>query len=120
MGRGHPYGAREDRMSGARIEGVALRKAPTFGARQREAPGLTLATAIDLAEIRHKPMPARSPRGHQPVIDVIARCAGCALLGPGLFLIQTPSVCLGGFEWECITEYHIVRSEHLIQSFTPL
>ena len=26
--------------------------------------------AIDLDEVRHKPLPARSPRGHQPVTAV--------------------------------------------------
>ena len=39
--------------------------------RSRSNDGKTLA-AIDLEEIRHKPMPARSPRGHHPVINVIA------------------------------------------------
>jgi len=28
--------------------------------------------AIDLKEIRHKPLPARSPRGHRSVTDVVA------------------------------------------------
>jgi predicted outer membrane protein len=39
--------------------------------RSRSNDGKTLA-AIDLEEIRHKPLPARSPRGDQSVIDVIA------------------------------------------------
>src|SRR5262245_54773019 len=33
--------------------------------------GKTL-VAVDLDELRHKPMPARSPREHQPVTDVVA------------------------------------------------
>src|SRR5260370_40969373 len=33
--------------------------------------GKTLA-AIDLEEIRHKPLPARSPRDHRAVTDVVA------------------------------------------------
>ena len=40
-------------------------------ARSRSNDGKTLA-AIDLGEIRHKPLPARSPRGHQSVTDVVA------------------------------------------------
>src|SRR5262245_48449980 len=28
--------------------------------------------AIDLEEAQHKPLPARSPRGHQPISDVVA------------------------------------------------
>jgi hypothetical protein len=39
--------------------------------RSRSNDGRTLA-AIDLEEIRHKPLPARSPRGDQSVIDVVA------------------------------------------------
>jgi hypothetical protein len=39
--------------------------------RSRSNDGKTLA-AIDLEEIRYKPMPARSSRRHQPVIDVVA------------------------------------------------
>jgi hypothetical protein len=35
--------------------------------RSRSNDGKTLA-AIDLEEIRHKPLPARSPRGHRSVI----------------------------------------------------
>jgi hypothetical protein len=38
--------------------------------RSRSNDGKTLAV-IDLGEIRHKPLPARSPRGHQPVTDVV-------------------------------------------------
>src|SRR6266478_8849838 len=37
----------------------------------RSNDGKTLA-AIDLEEIRHKPLPARSPRGHRSVTDVVA------------------------------------------------
>jgi hypothetical protein len=29
--------------------------------------------AIDLDEVRHKPLPAGSPRGHQPVTETLAR-----------------------------------------------
>jgi hypothetical protein len=39
--------------------------------RSRANDGKTLA-AIDLEEITHKAMPARSPRRHQPVTDVVA------------------------------------------------
>jgi chromosome segregation ATPase len=39
--------------------------------RSRSNDGKTLA-AIDLEEIRHKPLPARSPRGHQPVTEAVA------------------------------------------------
>jgi len=39
--------------------------------RSRSNDGRTLA-AIDLKEIRHKPLPARSPRGHRSVTDVVA------------------------------------------------
>lgn len=39
--------------------------------RSRSNDGKTLAV-IDLGEIRHKPLPARSPRGHQSVTDVVA------------------------------------------------
>jgi hypothetical protein len=39
--------------------------------RSRSNDGKTLA-AIDLEEIRHKPLPARSPRGDQSVTDVVA------------------------------------------------
>ena len=39
--------------------------------RSRSNDGKTLA-AIDFEEIRYKPMPARSPRRHQPVTDVVA------------------------------------------------
>ena len=39
--------------------------------RSRRNDGKTLA-AIDLQEIRHKPLPARSPRGHRSVTDVVA------------------------------------------------
>jgi len=39
--------------------------------RSRSNDGKTLA-AIDLEEIRHKPLPVRSPRGHRSVTDVIA------------------------------------------------
>src|SRR2546430_9758631 len=39
--------------------------------RSRSNDGKTLA-AIDLEEIRHKPLPARSPRGHRSVSDVVA------------------------------------------------
>jgi hypothetical protein len=39
--------------------------------RSRSNDGKTLA-AIDLTEIRHKPLPARSPRGHGSVTDVVA------------------------------------------------
>ena len=39
--------------------------------RSRSNDGKTLA-AIDLKEIRHKPLPARSPRGRRSVTDVIA------------------------------------------------
>jgi chromosome segregation ATPase len=39
--------------------------------RSRSNDGKTLA-AIDLEEIRHKPLPARSPRGHRSVTDVVA------------------------------------------------
>src|SRR5215471_731221 len=38
--------------------------------RTRSNDGKTLA-AIDLEEIRHKPLPARSPRGHRSVTDVV-------------------------------------------------
>jgi hypothetical protein len=36
--------------------------------RQLGNDGKTL-VAVDLAEIRHKPMPARSPAGHRPITD---------------------------------------------------
>jgi hypothetical protein len=39
--------------------------------RSRANDGKTL-VAIDLEEIRHKPLPARSPRGHHPVTDAVA------------------------------------------------
>src|SRR5262249_33253221 len=39
--------------------------------RSRSNDGKTLA-AIDLKEIRHKPLPARSPRGHRSVTTVVA------------------------------------------------
>ena len=39
--------------------------------RQRANDGKTL-VAVDLEELRHKPMSARSPRGHQPVTDLVA------------------------------------------------
>jgi len=39
--------------------------------RSRSNDGKTLA-AIDLEEIRHKPLPARSPRVHRSVTDVVA------------------------------------------------
>jgi hypothetical protein len=39
--------------------------------RSRSNDGKTLA-AIDFKEIRHKPLPARSPRGHRSVTDVVA------------------------------------------------
>jgi hypothetical protein len=39
--------------------------------RSRSNDGKTLA-AIDLKEIRHKPLPARSPRGHRSVTGVVA------------------------------------------------
>src|SRR6516164_8006879 len=39
--------------------------------RSRRNDGKTLA-AIDLTEIRHKPLPARSPRGRRSVTDVVA------------------------------------------------
>jgi hypothetical protein len=39
--------------------------------RSRSNDGKTLA-AIDLEEIRHKPLPARSPRDHRAIIDVAA------------------------------------------------
>jgi hypothetical protein len=39
--------------------------------RSRANDGKTL-VAIDLEEIQHKPLPARSPRGDQSVIDVVA------------------------------------------------
>ena len=39
--------------------------------RSRSNDGKTLA-AIDLKEIRHKPLPARSPRGRRSVTDVVA------------------------------------------------
>jgi hypothetical protein len=39
--------------------------------RSRANDGKTLA-AIDLEEIRHKPLPARSPRDHRAVTDVVA------------------------------------------------
>src|SRR5262249_58758964 len=39
--------------------------------RSRSNDGKTLA-AIDLKEIRHKPMPARSPRGHRSATAVVA------------------------------------------------
>ena len=39
--------------------------------RSRSNDGKTLA-AIDLEEIRHKPLPARSPRGPRSVTDVVA------------------------------------------------
>jgi hypothetical protein len=39
--------------------------------RSRSNDGKTLA-AIDLEETRHKPLPARSPRGHRSVTDVVA------------------------------------------------
>jgi hypothetical protein len=32
--------------------------------------GVMTLVAIDLDEVRHKPLPARSPRGHQPVTAV--------------------------------------------------
>ena len=38
--------------------------------RSRSNDGKTLA-AIDLQEIRHKPLPASSPRGHRSVTDVV-------------------------------------------------
>jgi predicted nucleic acid-binding Zn-ribbon protein len=38
--------------------------------RSRSNDGKTL-VAIDLEEIRHKPLPARSPRGHQSVTDTL-------------------------------------------------
>jgi hypothetical protein len=40
--------------------------------RLRGNDGKTL-VAIDLDEVRHKPLPARSPRGHQPVTETLAR-----------------------------------------------
>jgi chromosome segregation ATPase len=39
--------------------------------RSRSNDGKTL-VAVDLEEVRHKPLPARSPRGHQPVTDAVA------------------------------------------------
>ena len=39
--------------------------------RSRSNDGKTL-VAVDLDEVRHKPLPARSPRGDQPVSDVVA------------------------------------------------
>jgi hypothetical protein len=39
--------------------------------RSRSNDGKTLA-AIDLQEIRHKPLPTQSPRGHRSVTDVVA------------------------------------------------
>jgi chromosome segregation ATPase len=39
--------------------------------RSRANDGKTL-VAVDLEEVRHKPLPARSPRGHQPVTDLVA------------------------------------------------
>ena len=39
--------------------------------RSRSNDGKTL-VAVDLDEVRHKPLPARSPRGDQPVTDVVA------------------------------------------------
>jgi hypothetical protein len=39
--------------------------------RLRGNDGKTL-IAIDLAEVRHRPLPARSPRGGQPVTDLVA------------------------------------------------
>ena len=39
--------------------------------RSRSNDGKTL-VAVDLEEVRHKPLPARSPRGDQPVTDVLA------------------------------------------------
>ena len=38
--------------------------------RSRSNDGKTL-VAIDLDEIQHKPLPARSPRGHQPVSEAV-------------------------------------------------
>src|SRR5262245_32268692 len=53
--------------------------------RSRSNDGKTLA-AIDLQEIRHKPLPASSPRGHRSVTDVVvtlkARVAEPSLVGP--------------------------------------
>jgi polynucleotide 5'-kinase involved in rRNA processing len=42
---------------------------PSAPARQRRQD----LVAIDLDEVRHKPLPARSPRGHQPVTETLAR-----------------------------------------------
>ena len=39
--------------------------------RSRSNDGKTL-VAVDLEEVRHKPLPARSPRGDQPVTDKVA------------------------------------------------
>jgi hypothetical protein len=39
--------------------------------RSRSNDGKTL-VAVDLDEVRHKPLPARSPRGEQPVTDKVA------------------------------------------------
>jgi hypothetical protein len=39
--------------------------------RSRSNDGKTL-VAVDLDEVQHKPLPARSPRGRQPVIDQVA------------------------------------------------
>jgi hypothetical protein len=39
--------------------------------RSRANDGKSL-VAIELEEVRHKPLPARSPRGHQPVTDLVA------------------------------------------------
>jgi hypothetical protein len=43
--------------------------------RLRGNDGKTL-IAIDLAEVRHRPLPARSPRGGQPVTDLVATLKG--------------------------------------------
>ncbi len=39
--------------------------------RSRSNDGKTL-VVVDLDEVRHKPLPARSPRGDQPVTDIVA------------------------------------------------
>jgi len=64
--------------------------------------------AIDLDEVRRKPLPARSPRGHQPVTETLARLrARIAGLEADLAAVQQRSA---GHR----ADYEHERADHMV------
>jgi hypothetical protein len=79
--------------------------------RSRTNEGKTL-VAVDLDELRHKPLPARSPRGHQSVTETVATLkARVAELEAELAKAEERSAGhRADFERELITELENLRA----------